>query len=29
MQFYFIKHSINPGDKYVSFEADGNLELAL
>jgi len=29
MPFYFIKHDINPGDKYVSFEADGNLELAL
>jgi|GEM_PF-1578052 len=29
MQYYFIKHEINPGDKYVSWEADGNLELAL
>lgn len=29
MQYYFIKHSIDPGDRYVSFEADGNLELAL
>lgn len=29
MQYYFIKHGINPGDKYVSWEADGNLELAL
>lgn len=29
MQFYFIKHTIDPEDKYVGFEADGNLELAL
>lgn len=29
MQYYFIKHEIDPGDKYVSWEAGGNLELAL
>lgn len=29
MQYYFIKHAINPGDKYVSFESGGSLELAL
>lgn len=29
MQYYFIKHEINPGDQYVSWEADSNLELAL
>jgi hypothetical protein len=29
MKYYFIKHTINPGDKYVSFESGGSLELAL
>lgn len=29
MQYFIIEHGINPGDKYVSWEADGNLDLAL
>lgn len=29
MQYYFIKLTINPGDKYVSFESDDSLELVL
>lgn len=29
MQYFIIQHEINPGDKYVSWEADGNLQLAL
>jgi len=29
MQYFIIQHDINLGDKYVNWEADGNLELAL
>jgi hypothetical protein len=26
MQYYFIKHNIHPGDRYVVFESGGSLE---
>lgn len=29
MPYYIIEHDIDPGDKYVSWEADGNLERAI
>ncbi|MEZ0006888.1 hypothetical protein ABH942_002266 [Flavobacterium sp. 28YEA47A] len=29
MHYYILEHDINPGDKYVSWEADGNLERAM